>query len=160
MGTTPQPFANLPLILAKRQKEMVRLVTGIVQKAATAGGAFLVDSTPVKRGVARSNWVASVGQRFSAVIPAYAPYPELDHAPAPISRFTETANANPAKAQHVAAVESFNPRRDSVVYIQNNAGHISLLNQGHSLQNPRSDWFKESPEVAKRAIQGSWRLKA
>lgn len=160
MGTTPQPFANLPFILSKRQAEVVRLVAGLVQKAATAGGVYLVEQTPVKRGVARSNWVASVGQRFSAVIPAYAPYPELDNRPAPLARFTETANASPAKNQHKSAVEGFNPRRANVVYIQNNAGHISLLNQGHSLQNPRPDWFKDSPEVAKLAIKGSWRLKA
>lgn len=159
MGTTPQPFENLPFILSRRQQEMVRLVTGITQKAAQAGGAYLVDSTPVKRGVARSNWVASVGQRFSAVIPAYAPYPDLGFGPAPIGRFGETSNASPAKAQHTAAVAPFNPRRDSVVYIQNNTVHISQLNHGRSLQNPRDDWFKDSPEVAKRAIQGLWRLK-
>lgn len=160
MGTTPQPFENLPFILSKRQEEMVRLVKGIAQKAVQAAGDYLVRSTPVKRGVARSNWVASVDQRFSAVIPAYSPYPDLGNGPAPISRFGETANATPAKEQHRIAVANFDPRRNSVVYIQNNAGHIALLNQGRSLQNSRSGWFEESSEVGKVAIQGMWRLKA
>lgn len=154
------PFDELPLVLQRRKDELFRLVNGIVQKAATGGGAYLVDSTPVKRGVARSNWVASVDQRFSSVIPAYHPYPALDKGPAPIGLFHETANGDAAKAQHEVSSGHFDWRRNHAVYIQNNAAHISLLNQGRSRQNPSPGWFEKSVDACKRAIAGKWKLKA
>lgn len=155
-----QPFENLPFIITKRQQEMVRLVQGAVQKAAAAGGEYVVRQTPVKRGIARSNWVASIDSRFSAVIPAYVPYPALDNGPAPIAFFFETGNASAAINQHRAALAAFNARRNSVVYIQNNAAHIGKLNNAHSQQNTASNWFGQVTEVAKRAILGTWKLKA
>jgi hypothetical protein len=153
-----QPFANLPLILSRRQREMIRLVNGVTQKAALAGAAYLIRETPVKRGIARSNWVTSVDQRFSAVIPAYSPYPALDNGPAPISMKQETANASAAIAQNIAATAPFDCRRNKTVFIQNNADHIAKLNQGHSAQSA-AGWFDRCADVAKAGIRGMWRLK-
>lgn len=154
-----QPFANLPFILSRRQKEMVRLATAIVQRAGSAAGTHLVSETPVKRGIARSNWVASIDQRFSAVIPAYAPYPAIGNGPAPIAMKLETANRQAAVAQHTATLAGFNAARHHTVYIQNNARHIAILNQGWSRQTPNPGWFNESVNVAIRAIRGMWRLR-
>jgi hypothetical protein len=153
-----QPFENLPLILSRRQQEMIRLVNGIVQKAAFEGGAYLVRETPVKRGIARSNWVASLDQRFSAVLPAYSPYPALDNRPAPISMKFESANALAAVAQHTATTARFDSRRNRTVFIQNNADHIADLNRGRSQQSA-AGWFDKCANVAKAGIQGMWRLK-
>lgn len=154
------PFTSLPLILSKRQQEMLRLVTGVVQKASAAGGEFVVRQTPVKRGIARSNWVASIDHRFSAVIPAYVPYPSLDNGPAPLAFFHETGNAAAAIVQHKVALASFNPRRNGVVYIQNNVPHIAKLNSAHSKQNVTPNWFGQVTEMARRALIGTWKLKA
>jgi hypothetical protein len=153
-----QPFENLPFILSKRQQEMIRLVNGIVQKAVFEGGAYLVKETPVKRGIARSNWVASVDQRFSAVIPAYSPYPALDNRPAPAAMKFESANALAAVAQHTATAAPFDCRRNKAVYIQNNTDHIADLNRGRSQQSA-AGWFDKCADVAKAGIQGMWRLK-
>jgi len=151
-------FDNLPQVLRKRKNEMVGLVNTIARRAAVAAGTHLVRSTPVKRGIARSNWVATVDTPFDGVIPAYHPYPSLDNGPAPIEMFGETQNQSSAIRQHAVAVQEFNALRNRSIRIQNNVGHISALNNGHSRQNPVPGWFEMSTPVAIAAIRGQWRL--
>lgn len=73
MGT--HLFEDLPDVLKGYEDQLYKMVTLVVQKAALAGGTYLGEETPVDTGVARSNWVATIGAPFAGIIPAYVPYP-------------------------------------------------------------------------------------
>lgn len=68
-------FEELPAVLQGYRSQLFAITSKIVQKAALAGGDYVARETPVDTGVARSNWVATIGTPFSGVIPAYVPYP-------------------------------------------------------------------------------------
>lgn len=101
-----------------------RLVRGIVLVIDQA----LVLSTPVDKGVARSNWLASVGSSRSDQIPAYAPGSKLGLA--------ERANAEGAIRQAQGAMAARLPGQDC--FITNNVPYIETLNNGYSAQAPPS----------------------
>lgn len=68
-------FEELPAVLQAYRSQLFAITSKIAQKAALAGGDYLARETPVDTGVARSNWVATIGTPFGGVIPAYVPYP-------------------------------------------------------------------------------------
>lgn len=152
-----QPFANLPAILQKQKTAIASAVTDIVRAGVAEGGRHLVEETPVKRGVARSNWVATIGSPFVSTIPAYHPIPHLGGGPAPVTRKGETENANAAMAQHKSALAAFDANKDSVVFLRNNIPYIELLNDGWSRQSG-SGWFEQAVEAIVKAVQGRWRF--
>lgn len=154
-----KPFSALPGILARYKSQMADATNAIVRQAALAGGQHLVTETPVKRGVARSNWVATVDLPFESVIPAYHPIYHPGGGPAPRDRKFETENASAAMAQHRAAVLDFDCRKNRSIIIRNNVGYASMLKDGHSLQSPPG-WFEQVVEVARKAIIGRWRFRS
>lgn len=68
-------FEELPKWMDQYKVAMFKAVDEVVQKAALTGGEYLARETPVDTGVARSNWVLTLGMPFDIVIPAYFPYP-------------------------------------------------------------------------------------
>lgn len=94
----------------------------------------LVKSTPVDKGVARSNWRVGIGAQPSAFIEAYAPGKNLG--------IGERANASAAIAagfariNTVKGVSGAGGGLKTAVYIGNNTPYIEKLNSGSSKQAP------------------------
>lgn len=151
------PFSQLPSVLSRRRTELVSLVGKVARGAATAASNELTADTPVKRGVARSNWVATLDQPFEGLLPAYHPILDLTSGPAPPSRKFETENLASARAQNQAAFRAFDPERNSTIFLRNNAGHIGLLNAGHSGQT-EAGFFERGVLSALKSILGVWKL--
>lgn len=106
--------------IVKNTDLAVRATAGAVDQAAVLG-------TPVDKGIARSNWIVTVGVPTDRVIPAYAPGSRLG--------IGEQANAAQALSQAQTALNR--PRQPGTdVFIQNNVDYIERLNAGSSRQAP------------------------
>jgi hypothetical protein len=108
----------------------------VKQKVAIAVDQAVVRGTPVDTGKARSNWVASLGDPETTVIPPYAP---TIH-----GGIGETANAQTAMHQAEAVIASCKP--GVPIAIANNVDYIGKLNTGSSRQAPAM--FVEAAVVA------------
>lgn len=86
----------------------------------------LVLATPVDKGVARSNWLVSLGASRGDVISAYSRGSKLG--------ISEGANAQGA-IQHALSVVG-NHKVGQDIYITNNVHYIETLNAGYSGQAP------------------------
>lgn len=75
------------------------------------------------------------------------------------SRKGETANLDAMKIQHAQAVEQFDAKKDSAVYITNNVPHIERLNEGWS-QQTSPGFFERALLQAKKSVLGTWRLRS
>lgn len=164
------PFDQLPQVLEKYRAQLTKVATVCAQKAATAGGGYLVEQTPVDTGKARSNWVLSVDSPFAGILPAYFPYPKTHHyvgegagyrkatkAEVLASGHTreEGANLVAALAQHFLAVQAFDVSRNNAIYVTNNVDYVARLNEGYSKQS-EPGWFERSPGIAVKAVAGHW----
>jgi hypothetical protein len=103
-------------------------LTGLAQKVATGIGSTVVDATRVDTGLARSNWVATLGAPNGGLRYPYSPGNKLG--------ISETANANGAKAQHKQAIEQYDARRVSSIFITNRVPYIETLNNGKRNVSP------------------------
>lgn len=86
----------------------------------------LVLGTPVDTGLARSNWLVSIGSPRDDVIAPYSPGNRLG--------INEGANAQGALQQGQDVIAQY--RKGQVVFITNNVFYVDLLDQGHSQQAP------------------------
>lgn len=147
-------------VIRGRRREVEGLVNTAARRAMTAASDYLTAETPVKTGLARSNWVATVSEPFESIIPPYAPYEDLGaHEAAPPDRKFETSNRDAARAQNQTAFRLFDYAEHRVIFLRNNAEHVGLLKDGRSLQSPRGWWERVVP-VAIAAMTGIWKLKA
>lgn len=90
---------------------------------------LLVNGTPVDKGVARSNWLISIGFEIDAVIPARVPGRHLG--------IDETANAQATiEAGLGVLMSALTPGNEGQIFIQNNVPYIDKLNEGYSGQAP------------------------
>ena len=98
----------------------------IMQKVALAVDQAVVLGTPVDKGRARSNWIASVSIESFEFIEPYSPGDMLG--------ISESANAQGAldQAQRAIATRQSGER----IFLVNNATYIIPLNNGHSAQAP------------------------
>ena len=115
-----RPFEQLPNFMDKVGRDVSRGASRLVQDVALAIGATVVDTTRVDTGNARSNWRATLNAPASGVIPPYSPGNRLG--------FSETANANAAKAQQKQTITGFNVSKHRAVFITNNVHYIGILN--------------------------------
>ena len=124
----PFPFSAMPARMDRLNAAMTRGVSKLVKDIAKGIGATVVDTTRVDTGLARSNWRATISAPASGVIPPYAPGIKLG--------IGEGANASAAKAQHKQAIERFNLRKHTSVFITNRVPYIVALNNGSPVHAP------------------------
>jgi hypothetical protein len=122
----PNSFADLASSMNRRASNLPRAVNAVAKALAEAVDFQVVISTPVDIGVARSNWVVSLGTPVDDFIEAYAPGSHLGIA--------EKANAFAAIIQGRKEIQDRQPGQNIV--IQNNAPYIGRLNDGWSAQAP------------------------
>lgn len=109
-----------------RADELGESVNRTVRKIALVADQGLVFSTPVDKGVARSNWRVSLNTPLDGVVPAYAPGEGLG--------VGELGNASAALDQGMAVIAQRLPGQPIV--ISNNLPYIEPLNEGSSAQAP------------------------
>ncbi len=84
-------FEDLPRVLEGYKSQMYSLVTLLAQRSALAAGDYVARETPVDTGRARSNWVMTLQEPFTGIIPAYVPYPSYrqnNHEPVKVFTFS------------------------------------------------------------------------
>lgn len=107
-----------------RAEELRRNMNVLIRKIGLAADQAVVFSTPVDKGVARSNWRVSLNRPVTDTVAAYAPGENLG--------ISETANAQAAINQGQTVISQ---RRDmQPIYISNNLPYIGALNAGSSRQ--------------------------
>lgn len=120
-------LASIQGVLMDLSREVGGIGPEVVRQVAIEVHSECVDATPVDTGLARSNWIASVGSRFQASLARpYAPGYKLGR--------REIANAQAAKAQARGELYTEEVVRDA--YVQNNVAYIGDLNGGYSPQAP------------------------
>ncbi|WLY87193.1 hypothetical protein [Vibrio phage vB_VibM_83AMN] len=122
-----QRLANLTARLPENMNELKREVAMQVQRD-------LIHVTPVKSGMARTNWRISTTP-VGAVIPAPA---------------SPQAGVVDAIAQGQLAVRNSRPNTD--IYVFNYAPYIGKLNRGWSVQAP-ANFVRQALEATVRSIQ-------
>jgi len=123
---TSRGFGPFTRRMEVRADEIVDGVNRVVRATALVIDQAVVFSTPVDKGVARSNWRVGIGAAPTGTIPAYSPGDELG--------VGETANAQAAIAQGSTVIGSRRPGQD--IFIANNLPYIQPLNDGSSRQAP------------------------
>lgn len=155
-----QPFQLIGKVMKKRADDFVVASGRLTTSIAGVIGREVVLDTPVDTGTARSNWIMSVDQIATYIIPAYAPLPKT-HSDVYERRAGERAgghvhalgtgdkeesgNAAAAMAQHFAAIQSYDPVRNKTIYLANNVPYIGRLNAGYSPQT--------APLFVERAVE-------
>ena len=112
----------------KLGQALIKGTTKLAQNIAIGIGATVVDTTKVDTGLARSNWRASISAPTSGIIPPYAPGMKLG--------IGEGANASAAKSQQKQAIERFDARKHTSIFITNRVPYIRALNDGSSVHAP------------------------
>jgi len=146
-----QPFAMIGKVMNKRAADFPVAAGKVARSVAANVGEAVVRDTPVDTGAARSNWIMTIDQIATYIIPPYAPYPKTHsdiyayHANEraagrthmiALGRKDEESNAVSAIAQHFAALQHFDPARNNTIYIANNVPYMGKLNAGYSPQTP------------------------
>jgi hypothetical protein len=139
-----RPFSEFPRRMRARGDEVRTGASVIVRKAALVIDQALVFSTPVDKGVARSNWRVSIGEPLDGVIDAYAPGEKLG--------LSETQNAQAAIADGESVIGRH--RQGESIAIANNLPYIERLNQGWSRQAP-AGFINTSVAAAVTAVGAS-----
>lgn len=118
--------------IRKRGSDIENGAVNLVKRTARASLQYLVESTPVDTGQARSNWRVSLVNRTFSVIPPYVPGRHLG--------IGERGNASAAIAAGNAEISKLRagPKSGagSAVFITNNTSYIEKLNNGWSDQHP------------------------
>jgi hypothetical protein len=120
MGT--HPFDQAPSVIQRNKGRLLRGVDRIAKKAAREAGRVMVDTTRVDTGLARSNYVATIGSRNNAVIEPYSKGSMLG--------IGEQANRSGALQQHVTVINVWKPQDGQPFFIANNVPYIGFLNNG------------------------------
>lgn len=121
-----ETFESFPRRLYVISEHVVVNINKLVRKVALVIDQAVVLGTPVDTGLARSNWLVSVGKERTDVIVPYAPGKKLG--------LGETANAQKAIEQGNAIIGK---RQDGQnIFITNNVHYIGMLNTGSSQQAP------------------------
>lgn len=107
-------------------------VNSLIKRVAVAVLDEIVRDTPADTGAARSNWLCSIVEENTDVVPPHAPGRHLG--------LSETANYAQAVHDGTAIIQTRQSGQD--VIIQNNLDYMSLLNDGSSKQAPAN--FVES----------------
>jgi hypothetical protein len=102
----------------------------------------LVYGTPVDTGLARSNWLMSIGKSRTDVIPQYSYGNFLG--------ISETKNAVQAITQAITALQSHKPGQD--IYDTNNVHYIETLGRGHSRQ-ASAGWIPLAIQAGLEAVR-------
>jgi hypothetical protein len=144
MATLAQFSRNIRRRGSQIENSGVRIVKRASKKALVS----LVRSTPVDKGVARSNWRVGIGAPARSVIPAYSPGRHLG--------INENANASAAIAAGIARINSVRNSGRSLttaVYISNATPYIEVLNNGYSGQAP-AGFIQRAVAEARAEIAG------
>lgn len=144
-----QPFRLIGKVMQKRAKDFPVAAARLTRTIASVIGEDVVRETPVDTGSARSNWIMLVGQIANYTIPAYVPYPKT-HQSAYAYRAGQAAaghvhalgtgdkeeqgNLVAALSQHFEAIRSYDPSKDTTIYLSNHLPYIGRLNLGSSPQ--------------------------
>ena len=116
--------------IRRRGRQIENAGSRVVRRSARKALRSLVISTPVDKGVARSNWRVGVGGPATAQIKAYAPGRHLG--------INERSNASAAIAAGNAKIDTVRGLAGvglkTAVYISNNTKYIGRLNAGYSKQ--------------------------
>lgn len=146
------PFEDLPKVLHDRTAEALKLVTGIAQEATRQAGAYVASETPVDKGVARSNWIATIDKPAEGTIPAYAPGSHLG--------IGEEANLRAAMNQHDQVTAQFDAAKNTSLHVTNNVDYIGELNYTDHSAQASPGFFERAIPFAVSKIRGMWKLKA
>lgn len=119
-------------------------INSLVKTVSNAVVAEVVLGTPVDTGAARSNWLASIDEDDTNIVPPHSPGRHLGT--------SEVANYTEAVRQ----AESVIATRESgqAVIIQNNLDYMQLLNDGSSKQAP-ANFIESAIQVGVGKIQNA-----
>ena len=133
-----QPIDNLPNVLARLERRINRTMKRTVQESALEADRVAIRETPVDTGLARSNWIATIGTPAAGVIPPYSPGMKLGKG--------ERGNASGARGQAEQVIKGWSPE-DPSIFISNNTPYIIILEEGTQNRAPNM--------MAKLAIQAA-----
>jgi len=139
---TSRTFNQLGTRLRLRALQVRDGVNKIVKLAAGGVVREVVFATPVHTGLARSNWIASLGTPSGKTISPHSPGNKLGRG--------ESANAIPAI--RAAVTEIRNRQFNETVFITNNLDYIGKLNNGSSTQAP-ANFVAKSVQVGAAAVR-------
>jgi hypothetical protein len=120
-------FSSLADYSTRFVKAFPKIALGIVQEVVRACHKEVVTATPVDTGLARSNWIVSLGTPVAVVIRPYAQGSHLGVA--------ETQNAAAAISAGSAVIDAAGVGTTTFI-VQNNVPYIGELNAGSSKQAP------------------------
>lgn len=126
MGT--RPFSSLPEFFGSIERRVDRALKRTMQEAALEADRVAVRETPVRTGLARSNWVATIGSPYSGTIPPYRPGPPDKKRPG--GGKGDRANAGGARKQAEQVIRTWTPDNPRAIYITNNVDYIEQINFG------------------------------
>ncbi len=115
-------FRALPGIMERIARRTDRAVQRTMRETALEVDRVAIRETPVDTGLARSNWIASIGAPATVTIPAYAPGKKRGKG--------ERANASRARAQALQVIKTWRTGNPNPITIANNVEYIILLNSG------------------------------
>jgi len=136
-----------------RSYQVGRWSNATPRKAAKALASSLIRSTPVDRGVARSNWQVATGASPPSVRPAFSPGRHLG--------ISETNNAAAAIADAYARidraptqgfVQALGGTGGTDIYVSNPIYYIEALDQGHSRQQA-AGFVRRAIDVARVTVR-------
>ena len=154
------PFENAPAVVEKRRAEIDMLVNRVATEAMRTAGHYVTAETPVATGLARSNWVMSIGEPFEGIIEEpYANHGAMEHGPAPIERKEENENRDAAREQNESALLKFDYRVVPLMFLRNNVEYIAALNAEKPSRQTEPGFFERSVQAAVEDIGGVWKLK-
>ena len=139
-----KPFRELPNILERIERRSSRALQRTMQETALEADRVAIRETPVDTGLARSNWIASIGAPSSVTIPAYAP--------GKMRGKGERANANRARAQAAQVIKVWRTGNPNPISIANNVEYISLLDAGGPTNSPNNMLAKAVQAAQKKVI--------
>ena len=143
-------MAKTLLDLAKRMQTLANTIddqaSELSVQVATAIHNSVVRDTPVDTSRALSNWVVTIGNRFSGEL---APYY--------LGSKGSTRGSSMQEALSAAALVLKTKRPGQAIWISNNVSYIGDLNDGTSTQQPRG--FVERAAVIGRRVVISYRFK-
>jgi len=152
-------FSELGRRLRVRAHQVGRWSHATPRKATKVLVSSLIRSTPVDRGVARSNWQVATGASLASVRPAFAPGRRLG--------LGETRNAAAAIADAFARIDrapsaGFLQRflnagiaeaaGGTSFYVSNPVYYIEALDQGHSKQQA-AGWVRRAIDQARIEVR-------
>ena len=144
-----RPFSDLPKIMANIEKRAKRALRITVQEVALTTHSKAIRTTRVDTGVARSNWIMTLGSPFTGVIPAYRP--------GKMRGIGERANANAARKQGLGVIRRYKVESEQIIYITNNTPYIGFLNDGSATISPPGMMREQAVQAGCKKIAPTFR---